>query len=288
MDAGATTSGTPERDELLAFELGLDERVCDEVRPMPWGRLFLTPSLPLIWDANWVALEREGSALEEVVAIADEALGGAGYEHRTVAVLDEAEGKRLAAELEADPGRWPGWEVERDRYMVWRGYDDEPEAERSQKAADSAANCERSGAAAREVRLGEIEGLKAAIAVEQTAPDLGHLAEETAAQLAELDRRYGLAAGDRWFVAPAAGEPLSCCRLLRGGSLAQVEDVATLARGRERGYAKAVVRAAIAAARADAAATIFLIADAADWPQLLYGRLGFETVGEITVLRRRA
>jgi ribosomal protein S18 acetylase RimI-like enzyme len=269
MDAEATPSGTPERDELLAFELGLDERVCDEVRPMPWGRLFLTPSLPLVWDANWIALEREGLALEEVVAIADEALGGAGYEHRTVGVLGEADGKRLAAELEADLGRWPGWAVERDRYMVWRGAE---EAEFD----------------AREVGGGEIEDLRREIAIEQTAPNLAHLAEATAVQLSELDRRYGLAAGDRWFAAPAEGEPLSCCRLLQGGRISQVEDVATLARGRERGLAKAVVRAAIAAARADAADTIFLIADAADWPQLLYGRLGFETVGELTVLRRRA
>ena len=33
--------------------------------------------------------------------------------------------------------------------------------------------------------------------------------------------------------------------------------------------------------------TIFLTAEAADWPQLFYARLGFETVGEITILRRR-
>jgi ribosomal protein S18 acetylase RimI-like enzyme len=135
--------------------------------------------------------------------------------------------------------------------------------------------------------LAEIEGLRRAITIEESIPNDIPQPEETAEQLLELDRRYGVAGGDRWFAAPAEGEPLSCCRLLRGGGVAQVEDVGTLSRGRERGYAKAVIGAAIAAARAEAAATIFLIADAADWPQLLYGRLGFETVGEITILRRR-
>ncbi|HEX3362105.1 MAG TPA: GNAT family N-acetyltransferase [Solirubrobacterales bacterium] len=283
MDAKATRSETPDRDELLAFELGLDERVCDEIHRLPWGRLFLTRSLPLIWDSNWVGIEQTGLSVEQLVAIGDDALGGEGFGHRTIVPLDEADGKRVGAEVEAEPDRWPRWEVERNRYMVWRGAEDEPVS--SQKVPDSGTKCELIGA--REVRLAEIEGLRRAITIEESIPNDIPQPEETAEQLLELDRRYGVAGGDRWFAAPAEGEPLSCCRLLRGGSIAQVEDVGTLARGRERGYAKAVVRAAIAAARAEAAATIFLIADGADWPQLLYGKLGFETVGEITILRRR-
>src|SRR5882762_7997655 len=77
--AGATTS---DRDELCAFELALDQQVDDEVRRERWGRLFLTPSLPLIWDASWVGIEQVGLRVEEVIAIADEALGGAGFAHR--------------------------------------------------------------------------------------------------------------------------------------------------------------------------------------------------------------
>jgi hypothetical protein len=47
------------------------------------------------------------------------------------------------------------------------------------------------------------------------------------------------------------------------------------------------VTAAIAAAQAAGDRAVFLTADAADWPQLLYARMGFETVGDLTVLRRR-
>jgi ribosomal protein S18 acetylase RimI-like enzyme len=280
MDDDATRSETRERDELLAFELWLDEQVFDEVHRLPWGRLFLTPSAPLIWDATWVGIEQVGLSVDQIVAIADDALGGEGIGHRTVCLLDEADGKRVGEEVETEAARWPRWEVERTRYMVWRG--GEVEAS-SQKPADSAGKCELTRA--REVRLAEIEGLRKALIAESIPAGGGGAA--AVEQLYDLDRRYGEAAGDRWFVAPAEGEPMSACRLLRGGGIGQVEEVGTLTAARERGYAKATVLAAVAAAQAAGDKTIFLTADAADWPQLFYARLGFETVGEITILRRR-
>ncbi len=261
-----TASG---RDALLAFELGLDEEVCDEVHRESWGRLFLTPSAPLVWDANWVGIEKVGLSLDQVVAIADDALGGEGFGHRTIALLDEADGHRVGAEVEAEAARWPRWEVERTRYMLWRGGEVDPGAE---------------AAGAREVRLGEIETLRKAIIGESMPPDGG--GQAAVDQLSEIDRRYSGPGGDRWFVAPA-DDPMSACRLLRAGGIGQVEEVGTLAPARERGYAKAIVAAAVAAAQAAGDHTIFLTAEAADWPQLFYARMGFETVGDLTVLRRR-
>jgi GNAT superfamily N-acetyltransferase len=262
------SAATSDRDALLAFELALDEQVCDEVRRESWGRAFLTPSAPLVWDANWVAIERAGLSVDEVVAIADEVLGGAGFDHRTVCGSDEADGRRLGEAVEAEPARWPGWEVERTRYMLWRG------GEVSALPG------------VREVGLDEIEELRSALIRESMPPEVEEL-EATVDQLLELERRNGIAAGDRWFVAPAAGEPLAACRLLRGEGIAQVEDVATREDARERGYAKAIVLATVAAAQAAGATTIFLTAEAADWPQLMYAKLGFEAVGDLTILRRR-
>ena len=60
--------------------------------------------------------------------------------------------------------------------------------------------------------------------------------------------------------------------------IAQIESVDTLEAYRNRGVARAFLAAAITAAR-DAADLVFLIADAADWPQQLYGKLGFDPVG---------
>ena len=48
------------RDRLLDFELALDERSNEEVVEYDWGRAFLSPTLPLAWDANWVLIERAG------------------------------------------------------------------------------------------------------------------------------------------------------------------------------------------------------------------------------------
>jgi GNAT superfamily N-acetyltransferase len=263
-------STTPDRDQLLAFELALDEKVCDEVRRESWGRLFLTPSAPLIWDANWVGIEEVGLSVDQVVAIADDALGGEGFGHRTVCMLNEADGNRIGAEVEAEAARWPRWEVERTRYMVWRGGEAGPPPVR-----------------VREVRLAEIEGLRRTLIAEETVPTGVLEPQATVDQLFEIDGRYGLAGGDRWFAAPADGEPRSCCRLLSDGRIGQVEDVGTRGDSRERGYAKAIVLAAVAAAQADGNAPIFLTAEAADWPQLMYAKLGFETVGDLTILRRR-
>jgi N-acetylglutamate synthase-like GNAT family acetyltransferase len=137
------------------------------------------------------------------------------------------------------------------------------------------------------VGLAEIEGLRRRLIAEEAVPAGAREPQATVDQLFELDRRYGEAGGDRWFTAPAADEPRSCCRLLGDGRIAQVEDVGTRVDSRERGYAKAIVLAAVAAAQADGAETIFLTAEAADWPQLMYAKLGFETVGDLTVLRRR-
>lgn len=277
-------SATSDRDELLAFELWLDEQVCDEVHQESWGRLFLTPSAPLIWDANWVAIEEVGLSVAQIVAIADEALGGEGFGHRTVGLLDQAYGRRIGEEVEAEAANWPRWEVERTRYMVWRG-----------GALDPALAAGNAEVAVRERPLAEIEELRRTLIGESSVPAGVPEPEATIDQLFELNRRYGKAGGDRWFTAPAAGdgdtpgagEPLSCCCLLSDGRIGQVEEVGTREDARERGYAKASASAAVAAAQADGNAPIFLTAEAADWPQLMYANLGFETVGDLTVLRRR-
>jgi GNAT superfamily N-acetyltransferase len=282
------TEVTGDRDGLLGFELALDQKVCDEVRQESWGRLFLTPSAPLIWDANWVAIEEVGLGVDQVVAIADAALGAAGFDHRTVCALDQADGRRLGEELEVEPARRPGWEVERTRYMVWRGGEIQSPAVSSHLSRNIRDKCELGREpGVREVRLAEIEGLRRTLIAEAAAPTGVPEPGATVDQLFDLDARYGVAGGDRWFVTPAEGEPLSCCRLLSDGRIGQVEEVGTREDARERGYGKAIVLAAVAAAQADGNAPIFLTAEAADWPQLMYANLGFETVGDLTILRRR-
>ncbi len=253
------------RRRLLEFEIGLDRRVSDEVLERDWGTAFLCPSLPLIWDNSWIAVERAGIGGADLIALADEVLGGAGFEHRTIVPCDEADGARLVPEFE----QRPGWEVERVRYMAWRG-------DSGREAA----------AEVRETALAEILPLRRALSRESMPAGLARL-EETVEQLLEMEGRYGDAGGDRWFVADGPDGPAAACRLLAGGGIQQIEDVATLAPARERGLAQSVVLAALAEARARDPEIVFLSADAADWPQLMYAKLGFEPVGELQILRRK-
>ena len=114
-DAETPMSDAALRRGLIEFEIALDAVAADETREEDWGRAFLSPSLPLVWDASYIALERTGLAMAEVEALADRVLGGPGFAHRTVVVVDEADGRRLAEEAEAVAG----WEAERTRYLVW-------------------------------------------------------------------------------------------------------------------------------------------------------------------------
>ena len=74
---------------------------------------------------------------------------------------------------------------------------------------------------------------------------------------------------------------VSGCHLYSDGVVAQVEDVSTLPECRGRGYARALVSAAIEPARAGGHEPVFVVADADDWPQELYRRMGFDAVGTV-------
>lgn len=248
------------RDRLLDFELAIDERANEEVVECEWGRAFLSPSLPLAWDANWALIERPGMSVAEVIAAADESL--AGYAHRAVAIRDEADGARLAPEITAAPG----WQTETNLYMAWR----ETEIAR--------------GDDVRECNLAACEDLRLELIRGEFPPEMTDR-DATAEQLLEMNRRFSGIAGDRWFVAPAQ-QPAAACCLLSGPGIGQVEDVGTLSSARGKGYAKAVISAALAASREEGHEVTFIVADAEDWPRLLYGKLGFEPCGALHVYRR--
>jgi ribosomal protein S18 acetylase RimI-like enzyme len=83
----------------------------------------------------------------------------------------------------------------------------------------------------------------------------------------------------RYFAVLVDGKVVSYTDLYQDGADAQIEDVGTLHEHRERGYASAVVLAAIDVARNDGAEFVFLVADLEDWPKELYRRLGFDELG---------
>lgn len=102
---------------------------------------------------------------------------------------------------------------------------------------------------------------------------------EVMAQLFAAKHRIGERARARFFAVKVDGQVASYSDLYQDGTDAQVEDVGTLPEHRGRGYATAVVLAAIGAARADGAEFVFLVADLEDWPKELYRKLGFDELG---------
>ncbi len=249
---------------IIDFEIELDRDACEQVAEHEWGASFLCPSIPLIWDANCVLIERPEMSAAEIATVADEVIGGAGMEHRTVLVRDIGAAAGLVADFEA-----LGWSVERVLRMDWRRPPDrESEVE------------------VEEVGQDELDGIRRQL-IRDGLPVSGGQAEQTIEQMLEWDRMLGAVGGDRWFMARADGDPAACCRLLSRDGIGQVEDVGTLPGARERGLGRAVTLAAARASAADGNELTYLGALADDWPRLMYEKLGFEEAGETLAFRRR-
>ena len=93
--------------------------------------------------------------------------------------------------------------------------------------------------------------------------------DEAVRQLAEMDARYDRVLNARDFAAPPE-DPACACRLYTHDGLGQVDEVGTVQARRRRGYARAAVGAAADAAGSAGCEQVFMVTDAADWPQHLY------------------
>jgi GNAT superfamily N-acetyltransferase len=248
----------------IAFEEALRDRCVDRIAPFRFGEALFTESLPRVWDANVLRVERaDGATARELAAEADRVQGEAGLLHRKVAVLDEREGERLASGFEE-----LGWLVTRFLFMAHRG-----ELARAPAAT------------AVEVARDVVRPLRERIA--RSEPWARE--EEDVRQVLATADRLTAAGGARHFAVLEGGAVASCADLYSDGRTAQIEDVATVPEFRGRGYASAVVLTALAVARSDGHDFVFLVADDADWPKELYAKLGFEPLGRtFTFLRKPA
>jgi GNAT superfamily N-acetyltransferase len=230
-----------------------EEAIVDEVRPMDHATALLTPTLPLVWQLNAVRVEDGEVGARELIRAADEALGHTS--HRKLVVHDQELGTRLAPVLSRE-----GWNVYRLLVMVR----DRKPVRTAPRGAGGEVNRDRGARALAAFRREQPFGWQ----------------EEAVQQLSAMDERYGRAIRARDFAAPL-DEPAAACRLYTGAGLAQVDEVGTLERRRGRGHATAAVLAAVETAAAEGCDPIFLLTDAADWPQHLYGRLGFSPIGQL-------
>jgi predicted GNAT family acetyltransferase len=106
-------------------------------------------------------------------------------------------------------------------------------------------------------------------------------------QILEHRRDVGQAIATQHFAAEADDKLVAHAELYSENGVGQVENVYTLADYRGRGLARSIVLRAVAESHATGNDLTFLVADADDWPQQLYERLGFETVGRYARFLRR-
>jgi ribosomal protein S18 acetylase RimI-like enzyme len=227
-----------------------EEGVCDEVAKTAHGTALLTPSLPLVWQVNAIRVEDPDAGARELSAEADDVQAALG--HRKLVVHDEELGARLVPGL-----RKAGWNVFRILIML------------RQRPPEKIAEPGAGGEVSREVGA-------AALAAFRREQPFGWQ-EEAVRQLAEMDLRYDRVLAARDFASPP-DDPGCVCRLYVHDGLGQVDEVGTLQARRRRGHARAAVAAAADAA-AEGCEQVFMVTDAADWPQELYRSLGFDEIG---------
>jgi GNAT superfamily N-acetyltransferase len=231
----------------------LDERATEQVVPFRWGRALINRRLALVHDLNYLIVDRVVDAEVGVLAAeANRIQGPAGIRHRRVNVDDQAAADRLAPAFEA-----AGYKAERFVLMVHR---------RSPgRQVDTSGVREIDWTQLRPARELELRQQPWA-----AAPGL----------VSQILAKHELTASrisTRYFGAIVDGGVASSCELRTEGDVAQIETVETLEAYRRRGLSRAVVSAALEAA--GGYDFVFLVADANDWPQEFYRRLGFDEVG---------
>jgi ribosomal protein S18 acetylase RimI-like enzyme len=241
-------------ERIQAFLRWTEDATSTRTAPWRYGTALFNDDFPGRWDSNFLRVERPvgETTPAELAADADRILGH--LRHREFVVEDDAEGARLAAGF-VDLG------YEADRLVFMQLIRD--------------ANQAPAPLAVEEV---ELDVVRPAI-VETNLVGHGGMTRESAEMLADFRRVLVAQIGARFFVTRLDGQIAGFCELYQRDEVAQIEDVNTLAAFRGRGVARAFMTTAMAAARANGAELIFLMADVDDWPRDLYAKLGFDDVG---------
>lgn len=220
--------------------------ICDDVTDWEHGSALRASRHPTYWSYNIVAVEGDPRMIcAELIAVADDALGGLG--HRQIEFDEIAPAERLRADFEA-----AGWRATR---LVWMHHEHTPELE--------------SALAIEEVPYEAVRALRVAWHEEEFPGDelAGHLDEAR-----EVDELHGA----RVLAHLDGGAIVGYSQLEQVGDGALVAAVYVQREHRGRGIGTAVTLGAITAA--SEASDVWILADDEDRPKELYARLGFRPV----------
>lgn len=212
-----------------------------------------TDELPLVYSLNIVDLDEVGSA-EELASVCEAHQGDLGFRH---ALVRGPSGPGIEGEMAA----W-GWRIERDVVMAL-------EADRF--ATRSV------GHGTQEIAEGEMTALMS----DWLREEMPSIPAERLAEVLEYNRRLGRALQERRFgvLDDDGATPLAIAKSRARGGFGIVEDVFVAAPARGRGLGRAVVEAAVRSLLDAGCDVVSIVADADDWPQLLYTSIGFAPIG---------
>jgi len=221
----------------------------ERTEPTRFGTAVYDDRVPKRYDSNYLLVETvpAGTTAEELAADAR------AHGRPMVFFRDEQSAEPLVAGFQA-----VGWRLDRHVFMAQRG------------------------PVTREAPLELVRELDADALRPARRRMIEHFPWATPEVLEELHAAKHLIAArvdTRFLGIVVDGEVVAYADLYIEPPNAQIEDVGTLEEHRGRGYASAVVLHAAEEARRAGADFVFLVADARDWPQHLYRRLGFEPIG---------
>jgi ribosomal protein S18 acetylase RimI-like enzyme len=249
-------------ERAVALQRWVLEQSSNRREELAWGTAFFNDEFPLKYDANMVLADHamgDDVSVERVSDDMDRLYDG--MRHREIEIVDQAAAERLAFGMAER-----GYSI--DRLLVM-AHHREPDREPDASAVEPVDPAAVTGFH-REITRREPWGKEEAVA------------DQLAAHAVALLR----AVEGTLYVQRIDGQPVGSCEVYRSGQVAQVENVNTLEEFRGRGVARNVVLTAVREAKAAGATLVFLFADEEDWPQHLYARMGFDTIGRSRVYMR--
>jgi GNAT superfamily N-acetyltransferase len=248
------------RRRAIAFMTAIDDACAEATVACPGGTVVLDSRHPALWSANHVRVDAarapDATALDATAAAHLDELG-----FRMIVVQDEAVAAALAEPLGA-----LGYRPADELLMILGPTGD---------------------AARRSARVGEATPAQLVASRVAAQTEIGRDAQ-VGRQLASRDALIASVVPVRRLAIRAAnGEVAARCQIYGEGAVAQIENLYTAAARRGQGLSRLLMRHAVAEARAGGAELVFLVADAGDWPQSFYRRLGFEDAGLMPRFLRR-
>jgi GNAT superfamily N-acetyltransferase len=246
---------------IAAFERRFDEAQATDVVDLGWGFALLQSKFPLSEYHNRIVVT-SAAAPQDVIAQADEVLGGAGLGHRYVSAV-EGLGESLVPALVA-----AGYEHQVVVTMVHS----EPDLEPGNHPVQSVS----------------LDTLRPSI-MRNWQAEIPDASDELLRQLADRTELASLGAKLTLLAVYDGGEVAGHAELYTDqvSGIGWFENLVTHEQFRNRGYGDSLIRDGFQRAKQDACGLYFLSADLDDWPRQWYRRLGFVDAGETHHFVRR-